>query len=282
MKHLIFIYFLFQVVLSSSAQLKEGFINIQDGKLFYQIEGKGPPLIFLHGICLDHRMWQQQIQFFSLSYTCINIDLRGFGRSSVPISPYSFHEDINTILDSLHITSPVTLIALSMGGKAAINFALTYPSRTKVLVLADVAVDGYNFKNFNLAPIAGLAKEKGVDSANQLFLNNPVFASARKNKIVFDRLKEIILSYSGWQWLHPNPVKTISPVAIQQLDRITAPVLILTGEKDIIDFQAIAEILHQNIKQSVKKEISGVGHMCNMENSKTFNQLVFQFLQHQK
>lgn len=273
---------MFQVALSASAQIHQGFINIQEGKLFYQIDGKGPPLVFLHGICLDHRMWENQIQFFSHSYTCINIDLRGFGKSSVPASPYSFHEDINTVLDSLHINSPVTLIALSMGGKAAINFALTYPSRTRALVLADVAVDGYNFKDFNLAPIAGLAKEKGVDSANRLFLNNVVFANARKNKIVFDRLKEIILSYSGWQWLHPNPVKTLSPVAIQQLDRITAPVLVLTGEKDIIDFQAIAEILHQNIKQSVKKEIAGAGHMCNMEKPEVFNHLVYQFLLQQQ
>jgi 3-oxoadipate enol-lactonase len=99
---------------------------------------------------------------------------------------------------------------------------------------------------------------------------------------VFDHLKEIVLSYPGWQWLHKNPVKTLSPVAIQQLDRITVPVLIITGEKDIDDFQEIANILHKSIKQSVKREIAGAGHMCNMEKPNAFNNLVYQFLQHQK
>ena len=62
---------------------------------------------------------------------------------------YSFHEDVKTILDSLHIHEPVILIALSMGGRAAVNFALAYPEKTKALILADVAVDGYVFKEFN-------------------------------------------------------------------------------------------------------------------------------------
>jgi pimeloyl-ACP methyl ester carboxylesterase len=65
---------------------------------------------------------------------------------------------------------------------------------------------------------------------------------------------------------------------LPQLDRIKAPVLIITGEKDIRDFQQIANILHKNIKQSIKEEISGAGHMCNMEKPDAFNSLVSDFL----
>ena len=259
--------------------MQQGFVNISDGKLFYQKTGTGPPLLFLHGNCLDHRMWEEQVNYFSDSFTCISVDLRGFGKSSVPGSaPYSFHADINTLLDSLHIEEPVVLIALSMGGKAAVNFSLAYPHKTKALVLADVAVDGYRFEEFILKPIYDAGMQKGIDTANQLFLDHPIFLPAKRDTAVFSRLREMILSYSGWQWVHKNPILGLAPPAIEQLEKIKLPVLIITGEKDIRDFQQIADILHKNIKQSLKKQIPDAGHMSNMENPVLFNSLVSDFL----
>ena len=278
MKKIIAGYIVFHITLCSAAQIKEGFIPVNDGKLYYQLQGTGVPVVFLHGVCLDHRMWEQQTHYFSRYFTCISIDLRGFGQSSVPVSDYSFHEDINTILDSLHINTPVTFIALSMGGKAAINFALSYPARTKALVLADAAVDGFVFKEFNLRPVVEVAKIKGVDSANLLFLHNSVFDVARKINSISDSVRQMVLSYSGWQWMNKNPITTLVPEAIHQLDRVNVPVLIITGEKDISDFQQIAALLHKNIKQSIKKQIKGAGHLCNMEKPDEFNRMVKRFL----
>ncbi|HET7001877.1 MAG TPA: alpha/beta hydrolase [Puia sp.] len=267
------------VTVHGKAQMQQGFVNLSDGKLYYQKTGTGTPLLFLHGICLDHRMWEDQVNYFSDSFTCINMDLRGFGKSSVPGSaPYSFHEDIHTLLDSLHIEEPVVIIALSMGGKAAVNFSLAYPHKTKALVLADVAIDGYSFEEFILKPIYDAGMQKGIDTANQLFLDHPIFLPAKKDTAVFRRLSEMILSYSGWQWVHKNPMQGLTPPAIEQLQKIKVPVLIITGEKDIRDFQQIAEILHKNIKQSVKMQITGAGHMSNMENPELFNRLVSDFL----
>ena len=120
----IVICFLFS--LKSSAQFGQGFVNVENGRLFYQRQGTGHPLLFLHRLCLDHQMWNDQIGFFSTMFTCITVDLRGYGKSSVPSGPYSFHEDLNILLDSLHIREPVTIIALSMGGKAAVNFSLAF------------------------------------------------------------------------------------------------------------------------------------------------------------
>lgn len=276
-----FLTILFIVITSADdhAQPHRGFISINDGKLYFEITGTGRPLVFIHGMCLDHRMWQDQIDHFSKSFTCINVDLRGFGASSVPgDTPYSFHEDIMTLLDSLKIKEPVILIALSMGGKAAINFAIAYPENTRSLILADVAVDGFNFKEFNLAPMVKMAGEKGIDSANHLFLDEAVFAPAKRDSNVFNRLRQMILSYSGWQWTHKNPIHGLSPPAIEQLSKINVPVLIITGERDISDFQNIADTLHKNIRQSIRKEIPDAGHMCNMEKPVVFNNIVDQFL----
>ena len=278
MRNLLPVFIACMLFFTSFSQTEQGFVPVQDGKLFYEKKGAGPPIVFLHGICLDHRMWQEQVDFFSDSFTCINLDLRGFGKSSLPTTAYSFHEDLKTFLDSLKIKEPVIFIALSMGGKAAINFSLMYPQKVKSLVLADVAVDGYTFKEFKLDSIISLAKLTGIDRANQEFLNNPIFTSARGNFSVYSRLKEMILSYSGWQWTHKNPIQTLTPPAIQRLSEIKVPILIVTGEYDIKDFQEIADILHKSIKSSVKAQIQNAGHMCNMENPHAFNKVVSDFL----
>jgi pimeloyl-ACP methyl ester carboxylesterase len=259
--------------------MQEGFVPINEGNLYYQKKGAGPFLVFIHGICLDHRMWEKQINYFSTSFTCISVDLRGFGKSSVPTgTPYSFHEDLKTLFDSLQINEPVVLVALSMGGKAAVNFALAYPQKTKALILSDVAVDGFSFKEFKLDAIYDAGKQKGVDTANQLFLDHPIFSSTRSDSAAFHDLRNMILSYSGWQWIHKNPIQGLTPPAIQQLDQIKMPVLIITGEKDNQDFQQIADILHQNIKHSLRKQIKGAGHMCNMDQPDAFNKIVSDFL----
>lgn len=279
MRHLLIIYLILLITFNGCAQQQQGFIPINDGTLYYEKKGSGPTLVFLHGVFLDHRMWQQQIDYFSKSYTCINLDLRGFGRSSLPTTTaYSFHEDIKILLDSLHIEEPVVLIALSMGGKAAVNFSLAYPEKTKALVLANAAIDGYRFRDFKLEPLAQEAQQKGITMAEQLFLENPIFSTTKTNDTIFNRLHEMIFSYSGWQWTHKNPIQGLTPPAIEQLKQIRIPVLILTGEKDIWDFQEIADILHKDITQSLKKEIAGAGHMCNMEKPGEFNHLVSEFL----
>jgi pimeloyl-ACP methyl ester carboxylesterase len=88
----------------------------------------------------------------------------------------------------------------------------------------------------------------------------------------------MVLSYSGWHWVNKNPIQGLTPPAIQQLEQIKVPVLIITGAKDIRDFQQIAELLHKKIKQSLKKQIPEAGHMCNMEKPDAFNRLVADFL----
>lgn len=61
-------------------QPEQGYIQIDEGKLFYLKSGEGAPLIFIHGFCLDHRMWQGQIDYFSPDHTVfltISGDLTG-------------------------------------------------------------------------------------------------------------------------------------------------------------------------------------------------------------
>ena len=244
------------------------------------IEGSGPPLVFIHGFGLDHRMWESQVKFFSPDYTAIATDLRGFGDSAPPSDQaFAYHEDIAEMLDFLRIDQPVVLVGHSMGALVVANFALSFPEKTKALVFADGAIEGYKFKDFDLAEIYQAGKTRGVQTANQMWLDHPIFESARKNIVVANHLHDMVSAYPGWHYTHKAPFKNLAVPAYDQLENIKSPALIITGQYDLPDFQIIAQTLHEKIPGSIKKEIAGAGHMCNMEAPEEFNALVSQFLE---
>lgn len=260
-------------------KIEMNYIDIPDARLCYIKKGSGPAIIFIHGFCLDRRSWEDQINFFSDRFTCIAVDLRGFGNFSLPSDKvFAHHEDINALLDILQINQPVILVGLSMGARIVANFALAYPQKTKAIIFVDGIIDGYICKDFNLDYIYKAGKEKGISVANNLWLGHRLFEQVRKNPVSARLLTEMVMSYSGWHWLNKNPVKSLNPPAIEQIKNLTVPALIITGQYDIPDFQDIAQLLHTEINHSIKKEIAGAGHMCNIEMPSDFNEILNQFL----
>ncbi|MCW5853581.1 MAG: alpha/beta hydrolase, partial [Anaerolineae bacterium] len=58
-----------------------GFVPVEDGQLYYEVAGEGPPLVLVHGFSLDTRMWDDQWAAFAGRHRVIRYDARGFGRS---------------------------------------------------------------------------------------------------------------------------------------------------------------------------------------------------------
>src|SRR5689334_11281492 len=118
-------------------------VEISGGSLYYETAGSGDPLVLIHGLGLDLRMWDDQFAEFAQHRQVVRCDLRGFGKSTVPTAePYSHADDLKAMLDHLSIAR-ADILGLSMGGWIATNFALTYPEMTRKLILVDSAIYGY-------------------------------------------------------------------------------------------------------------------------------------------
>src|SRR3989339_1460207 len=142
--------------------------------LYFQSKGEGVPIIFVHGFSLDSRMWDPQVEIFSKTNQVITYDIRGFGKSPVPVGPYSHIEDLHNLVNHLKIQK-FHLVGLSLGGEIAIDYALTYPDTILSLTLADSSLGGYS----STVDWRVYAKEQGLELAKANWLNHPVFATVK-------------------------------------------------------------------------------------------------------
>lgn len=108
--------------------------------LNYQVHGEGEPLIILHGLFGTLENWGGQIKTLAKHYQVIAVDLRDHGRSphTSAINYDLMADDIINVMNHLQITS-ANIIGHSMGGKAAMQLALSHPELIQKLIIVDIA-----------------------------------------------------------------------------------------------------------------------------------------------
>src|SRR5437867_2565020 len=98
-------------------------------KLMVTDEGKGIPIVAIHGFPLSRGAWQKQVDALKSSYRVIAPDLRGLGESEARPGTNTMSQmadDLDALLKQLD-TGPVVLMGHSMGGYVTLAFARKYP-----------------------------------------------------------------------------------------------------------------------------------------------------------
>lgn len=260
----------------------QGMMPVDQGRLYYELTGSGPPLVLVHGFTLDHRMWDSQLSALSPHFTILRYDLRGFGRSSLPVAPYSHHADLQALLHALAIPR-AHLLGLSLGASVVLDFALACPEMARSLVLVDASsIAGYPWHpelSRWFAAIRQAAAAGDLALAKQRWLETGWFAPARRDPLLRQRLDQLLETYSAWHLLNRDPHISPDPPAWQRLEQVSAPTLVVVGALDLSFYNLpLAAGLHRRIPAARALELPGVGHMANMEAPAAFNQAVLDFL----
>jgi len=249
--------------------------------LFHEASGSGATVLLIHGLALDRRMWDDQVEALAERYRVVRVDLLGFGRSPAVSGPYSHGELLKDLLDSLGVRQ-AHVVGLSMGGRIAAEFVQWHPESVKSLVTVDADITGLPFRTLGatLGPIFAMGKSGDVAAAKRMFLDHAIFAPARRIPRVAARLQRMADEYSGWHFANMGAgherrttVKTSEALADFRL-----PTLALVGELDAPDFHEIAGTLAARIPGARMQVLPGVGHMPNMENPVAFNRALLDFL----
>src|ERR1700722_13687743 len=115
--------------------------EVNGQRLYYEdTGGLGPPVIFSHGLFMDHEMFAPQVEALKGRYRCITWDERGHaGTASDSLAPFTYYDsadDLAALLARLGIKRAV-LAGVSQGGVLSPRAALPHPEIARALVLID-------------------------------------------------------------------------------------------------------------------------------------------------
>jgi len=258
-------------------------LTLNGARIHYEREGAGIPIIFLHAGIADSRMWAAQADFFARDFDVIRPDTRGFGASEMPPGRWSPVEDVLALIDALDL-KPAHLVGCSMGGAIAIDFALAHAERVSKLVLVGAGFSGRarNPKYAHLFAREGAArKAKDYEALNdamlELFLDGP----ERRPGYVAKEIRELVHDMNERAMrvdFERSPVVMLDPPAATRLGDITAPSLVIVGDKDLPNILEASDELQARIPNARKVVIRDAAHLPNMEHPEEFNRIVRDFL----
>ena len=276
---------------------KTHYITIDNLEIAYVKEGRGrTTLLFLHGLSSNSDAWSKNIKTLRKNYTCVAIDLPGYGKSSkvdAAYTPTFFAEVTRKVIQKLRLKN-IVLVGHSMGGQAAIKFSVVYPEQIEKLILvAPAGLESFSEAHATVLKSAYTKDMVKNTSAEQIeknyqlnFFKMPEDAStmiADRKQIRYSsdfgpHCEAIIKSIAG---MLDDPVYNV-------LDKIPHQTLVIFGKEDQLipnryfhpglTTEHIGQIARDRIANAQLKFIEESGHFVQFEKPEAVNTYIKQFV----
>ena len=258
-------------------------ITVNGIDLAVQADGPedAPVVILHHTLATSRAMWRAQVAHLASRYRVISFDARGHGESAAPDYPYSLEmlaEDVIGVVDGLGIKQSAIFMGISIGGMVGQALALRHPDRFRAFIIcsttARMAPDAGAF----FAKRAETVRRDGIESQVQMTLErwlSPEFRA--RDPEATHWVADMIRGTSTVGMIHCfDAIKVLD--YLDQLDRITAPTLLIAGEKDPGAPVAAMEEMRDRIKGARLEVIASCLHQTPIEAPDAFNRIVDRFL----
>ena len=258
-------------------------------RLHVALSGAGPPLVLLHGFTGSTESWGPLRSALGAAHTTIAVDLPGHGRSSAPDEPARyelgrFSDDLARLLDTL-AAERVALLGYSMGGRAAIRFALHHPDRLAALVLESTSpgIADPVRRAERLASDAHLAnsiERDGVRAFVEGWERLPLWESQRAlphaARAQLRAQREANQPGGLANSLRGAGTGTDSSV-LERLSTVHAPTLLLVGSLDA-PYVALGRLMEHALPHASVSIVPDAGHAVHLERPEAFVAALSSFL----
>ena len=238
------------------------------------------PLVFIHGVGLDHKMWKPQIENLN-EFSTITYDLLGHGKTPCKkekLNLGDFSNQLNEILKYLNIDK-IHLIGFSLGSLIALDFASKLGEKIDKLILI-----GTTYKR------SSEERSLVLDRYNQAKLNKPISKQALKRWFTDEYLEKNPKTYNLFMNIlskkpedHKNFLKAYQLFAnhednTQVIQNITSKTLVMTGSDDSGSTPAMSKELTKDLVNSRYVEIKNGKHLCSIECADDVNMNIRNFI----
>ena len=248
-------------------------------EIHYEVFGKGPAVVFAHGLGGNHLSWWQQVAHFAPTRTCVVFAHRGFPPSSpVPGStaPDAYADDLAALVQELDLKD-VALVAQSMGGWTCLDYALREPNRVRALVMASTSgtldfnqIQDAEIQEWSRRSPAALAElqARGIHPASgeRMAREQPALAQ------LYWQISEMApASFREEVRVRIRGLRKQSPGLLGELPM---PVLFITGDEDWVFAPAAGPALARLAPRAGAVRVPAAGHSVYFERAAQFNELI--------
>ncbi|MGD0573983.1 MAG: alpha/beta hydrolase [Anaerolineales bacterium] len=248
-------------------------------QLYYEENGAGQPLMFIHGLGSSTRDWEFQVPEFSGAHRVVAFDLRGHGRSDKPAGPYSmrmFSADTSSLMKALGLKS-ASVVGISLGGGIALQLALDAPEMVKTVVVVNsgpAMVGPSADAKKEIETRIGIVRQKGMRAMGEA-LGRQLFPKAEQ-----ESLRRTFIE----RWAENDPqayIETLLAMAdwnvTNQLGSIRCPALIISADQDYSPVAA-KEAYVKLMPDAELVVITDAHHATPLDQPKKFNAALAAFL----
>jgi 3-oxoadipate enol-lactonase len=259
-------------------------VTVNSINLYYEMLGKGFPIVFCHGYKGSHFEWALQVPVFSRDYKVIVMDHRGHCLSEAPPSKedYSipiFARDLHELLKLLHVEK-CCLVGHSMGGFIALQFMIDYPGMVEALVLVDTGakIDRIAEYNSYMETQNRIALTEGLEATFEYSVLHDPLTKRTIEKYPYKReiMKQKLLNTSVEAYVYGIEAIAEWDGVTKHLHHISVPTLVIVGQDDE-GFVDLANELTEAIPDARLRVIPGAGHSPQEDMPVVFNRHLMEF-----
>ncbi len=263
-------------------------LDVDGGRLFYTLTGRGEAVVLVHGSWGDHHNWDAVVPALSAGYAVVAYDRRGHSASTAAVEP-TVHDhvaDLAAIIDAVGL-GPVHLVGNSYGAAIALRTAASHPSRLRSLTAHEPplmrTVDP-------LGPLAGEVRrfEEGYARVGALL------GSGRAEDAARTFVDEIAFGSGAWSRLPAATRETFvrnAPTFLAEIDdpdslrldfgmlsSFRGPVLLSQGDQSPRLFAPIVGKVAAALLQAVRHTFPGAGHVPHLTHPRSYVERLEAFL----
>jgi pimeloyl-ACP methyl ester carboxylesterase len=230
-------------------------------------EGKGPPLVFLHGGTAHARWWDFVVPAIGPEFRALALDMRGHGDSDwAPDGRYrvrDYVDDLAFVVAELDLAGPI-VIGHSLGSFVALDYAVEHPGVASGIVVVDgrASFGAAGTRYLRLLGMFGAAQYGSVDDAIERFQPLPKETIARRDVIA--HVVRHGIRETGGVWTTKFDRASLAGLDVfdlrGRLDEIDCPVLVVRGEQSTVLSRDAAARIATACRTGRVVELSGCHH----------------------
>lgn len=255
------------------------FTTSENRTISYTDIGEGKSIVLIHAFPTDQQLWLPQQKELKKHFRVITLDLWGFGSSSAvdghAITMTQYADEVKQLLEHLNIEQAI-VGGESMGGYIALAFLQKYPGSLNGLILSDTqAIPDTDEAKLKREAAARDILEHGTSSFINGFMTKALSSDASDETRY--ALKNILEMQSATALASALRGMAMRDNLSEVLAETKLPVLILTGDQDVLISPQQSQAMHVLAKNSKLVIISHAGHLSNLEQADEWNNAVLDY-----